>query len=63
MKLPLVLCILGILGFSLTSSTTKQTGGSIQDEFAVSIRDQAPALSIADTEVQDSTNVKKVEGL
>jgi len=38
MKLSLVLLMLGVLGFCLSSNETVEPGGSIQDEFAVSIR-------------------------
>ena len=60
MKLTLVLLVLGIAGYALTSSSTEKSGGSIRDEFAVSIRDNTPALSVVDSDATMplSTNTK-----
>lgn len=64
MKLPFALLVIGILGLSLTSDEPERLGGSIQDEFAVSIRDHAPAIDTVDTELVDplSPNTNKLEG-
>ena len=63
MKLPFLLCVLGILGFSLTSSETERAGGSIQDEFAVSIREQTAATTAVESETITGTETTNAEGL
>jgi len=64
MKLPFALLIIGILGFSLTSTEPERAGGSIKDEFAVSIRDQTPAANTVDDELMKplNPNSNKLEG-